>query len=273
MFLLGTFQAPLEWTEDIARPLFNLPHRTVTAAVNLLRVNRYEIENNPSEAASHAAEGTLELVAVGVDVATTVVPAARPLSSTVRAEVAANRAARASSDEAARTTGEQVLRTEGQAARATSTALEMTDEPLVLRAKEIHRELAIAELQRRGRRATEAAIRRTMRGGTVSIVETQVEGRTFRIVTTNRAQFQTIIDEGGLALQSGEEFGSRITYVYYGRTRLTIHAEQLGLNDARIMGGTEGRVASSNPGCGRLCLPFMSEEFPRFRHLNPESIP
>jgi hypothetical protein len=50
---------------------------------------------------------------------------------------------------------------------------------------------------------------------------------------------------------------------------MSIHAEQLGVNDAVLMGGKAGRVASSNPGCQELCIPFLEEFFPTFRHLNP----
>jgi len=154
----------------------------------------------------------------------------------------------------------------------TPSAAVLSDKALVNRAESLHRDLAVAALQKRGVPVTEGAIRRTFKQGTVSIVEVQVEGQVRRIVNTNNPTFQRLLDrDSAKFLLHGEQMGSRVTYVYgpTGRQQTTIHAEQLGVNDAVAMGATEGRVASSNPGCRDLCQSLLDEFFSGFRHVNP----
>ncbi|MBO9700910.1 MAG: VCBS repeat-containing protein [Sporocytophaga sp.] len=191
---------------------------------------------------------------------------ARATSSEIRVARESARTERRVAREATRTT-----RVADDIAEGIAGAAPLSDTELISRARQIQRQLAIAELESRGVAVTEEAIGRTSGLGTVSVVETQVNGQTIRIVTTNRPQFQSLLDNSGSSfLQSGEQLGSRITRVYgpVGRQQQLVHAEQLGVNDAIALGGTEGRVATSNLGC-EMCTSLINEFFPGFRHVNP----
>jgi hypothetical protein len=152
----------------------------------------------------------------------------------------------------------------------------VSDEFLERRAKALHRRLATGQLAERGLEATENRLKRSLRWSTVSVVETTVNGRAIRIITTNDPTFYRLLKQTPhKLLLPGEVLGSQPTLVYGPKEpnkrppRQTIHAEQLGVNDAVQMGGDNGRVASSNRGCKRQCVALLKEIFPTFRHVNP----
>jgi hypothetical protein len=149
------------------------------------------------------------------------------------------------------------------------------DAEMIERARQIHRELILADFGRHGVLPTEEQIGRAMSQGTVSIVQTEVREETIRIVTTNNPGLDRLLRQSGSQfLQEGETLGSRPIAVYGPQRgqRLYIHAEQVGVNDAVALGGTEGTVASSNPGCASLCVSTIEEYFPGFTHVNPKAM-
>ena len=152
------------------------------------------------------------------------------------------------------------------------------DEFLERRAKGLHNRLATIRLSTRGLEVTAERLKQSLSWSTVSVVETTVNGKAIRIVTTNDSSFYKLLQENPKTLLlPGEILGSRPTYVYgpiepkKRPPRQSIHAEQLGANDAVKMGATSGRIATSNPGCGKQCVALLTEEFPSFKHVNPSS--
>lgn len=152
----------------------------------------------------------------------------------------------------------------------------VSDEYLEMRVKALHKRLASTRLKARGLEATTARLQQSLRWSTVSVVETTIHGKAVRIVTTNDAQFYKIMQQSSHTfLLPGEVLGSRPVYVYGPKEpkkrppRQTIHAEQLGANDARRMGGSGGRIATSNAGCTDRCISLIREEFPEYQHVNP----
>ena len=152
----------------------------------------------------------------------------------------------------------------------------VSDEFLERRVKALHNRLATIRLSGRGLEATAERLKQALSWSTVSVVETTVSGKAVRIVTTNDSGFYKLLKESPQTLLlPGEILGSRPTYVYGPKEpkkrppRQTIHAEQLGVNDAAKMGATSGRIASSNPGCNQQCVALLTEEFPAFQHVNP----
>jgi hypothetical protein len=151
------------------------------------------------------------------------------------------------------------------------------DDFLVRRVKALHKRLAITQLTGRGLDVTPDRLQLSLKRGTVSIVETTVDGKLIRIITTNNSTYYKLLKESAHnLLLPGEVLGSRPTLVYGPKEpgkksppRQTIHAEQLGVNDAVLMGGERGRIATSNPGCDRQCISLLNDEFPTFTHVNP----
>jgi hypothetical protein len=155
----------------------------------------------------------------------------------------------------------------------------VSDEFLERRAKALHRRLAIGQLAERGLEATANRLKRSLRWSTVSVVETTVNGKAIRIITTNDPTFYRLLKQTPhKLLLPGEVLGSQPTLVYGPKEpnerppRQRIHAEQLGVNDAVQIGGDSGRVASSNRGCKRQCVALLKEIFPTFRHVNPANM-
>jgi len=154
----------------------------------------------------------------------------------------------------------------------------VSNEFLERRVKALHSRLAANQLTLRGLEATPERLKLSLSRSTVSVVETTVNGKAVRIVTTNDTGFYKLLQQSPQnLLLPGEVLGSRPTYVYGPKEpkqrppRQTIHAEQLGVNDARKMGATSGRIATSNPGCTHQCIALLNEEFPTFQHVNPAS--
>jgi hypothetical protein len=167
--------------------------------------------------------------------------------------------------------------------------MEFTDAELIQRVNELYRDLEIYELKRKGKPVTEDAINSFRRRRTVSLTEParRVNGRVVHIINTNNPTHYRILQQNPHLLKPHEVLGSRNTYVYgplptdeekaaakvAGRrpTRPSqlIHAEQLGANDGVRLGSENGRIATSNDGCTKLCQPLLKEEFPGYRHVNP----
>lgn len=153
-----------------------------------------------------------------------------------------------------------------------------SDVLLIARVKALHNKLAGLVLKKRGLDVTAARLKKSLKWSTVSIVETNINGRIIRIVTTNDSGFYKLLQEGPANLRLPNEIiGSRPTDVtgpiepHKRSKRQTIHAEQLGMNDAKRMGGKTGKIATSNPGCTDQCISLINDEFPEFSHLNPKS--
>lgn len=147
-----------------------------------------------------------------------------------------------------------------------------SSEGLVARVRELHRQVIIDQLSRRGVQATEALIGRAMGQGTISIVEAEVNGQVIRVITTNNPGLHRHLYQfRSQLLREGETLGSRPIAVYgpVSGQRQYIHAEQVGVQDVVAMGAREGTVATSNAGCNDLCISMLEEFFPTFRHLNP----
>jgi hypothetical protein len=180
------------------------------------------------------------------------------------------------SGEAAEGSSGAVIREEAPPRRPVEPAIPrvaaMSDAALLARVRRLHRSLIEADLRARGREVTEEAIGAEMRYSTLSIVEIETAGGTTRIVTTNSVRIHRALEANPGLLEAGEVAGSRPVTVY-GPTRgqrQTVHAEQLGMNDAHVTYGVdEGRVATSNNGCQGLCIPLIDEFFAGFRHVNP----
>ena len=164
--------------------------------------------------------------------------------------------------------------------------MEFTDADLIQRVNELYRILEIHELKRKGKPVTEGAINSFRRRRTVSLTEPKSQGksRVVHIITTNNPAHYRILEQNPHLLKPHEKLGSRNTYVYgplptdeeKAAARLAgkrpsipnqlIHAEQLGANDGVRLGSKIGRIATSNNGCKKLCLPLLKEEFPGYRH-------
>jgi hypothetical protein len=151
----------------------------------------------------------------------------------------------------------------------------LSDEALVARAKTLHELVVVSKLRQRGIALTEKALGQWFGFSTVSVVQTRVRGRVIRIINTNHPELYRVLQqEGYRLLLPGEVLGSE-PIRFSGRTldkkRLTdtIHAEQLGVHDARRFGGTAGEIASSNKGCKGACVALLQEYFPAYRHVNP----
>jgi hypothetical protein len=147
-----------------------------------------------------------------------------------------------------------------------------TDKALVQRTEQLHRELIARQLEQRGIQPTDKQFGKAKSYGTISMVQTEINGQTTRIVTTNNPQlYSTLKQFQSRFLQEGETLGSPPTAVYGPERgkRQYIHAEQIGVQDAIAKGAKEGTIATSNAGCKDLCISLLKEYFPTFRHVNP----
>jgi len=153
----------------------------------------------------------------------------------------------------------------------------LPDEALVARVLDLHRKLEAGVLSRKGLELTDKLFGVARSRSTVSLVEARTTRGTVEIINTTSTTYYKMISENPEKwLLPGEQLGSRPTQVYGPKEvgerppRQAIHAEELGVNDARALGARSGRVASSNLGCDEQCVSLLREEFPGFRHLNPE---
>jgi len=142
---------------------------------------------------------------------------------------------------------------------------------------DLHRKLEAGVLSRKGLELTDKLFGVARSRSTVSLVEARTTRGTVEIINTTSTTYYKMISENPEKwLLPGEQLGSRPTQVYGPKEvgerppRQAIHAEELGVNDARALGARSGRVASSNLGCDEQCVSLLREEFPGFRHLNPE---
>lgn len=152
-----------------------------------------------------------------------------------------------------------------------------SEHALVARVKALHNRLAVKSLTDRGKELSPKNFGLEKRNGTVSIVQIQIDKKRIGIVTTTSSKYyKYLVNEGHHLLIPGEILGSPPTLVYgpkeSGKSpkRQSVHAEQLGVNDARSMGAKRGVMATSNLGCKEQCVALIREEFPTFTHLNPK---
>lgn len=111
---------------------------------------------------------------------------------------------------------------------------------------------------------------------TVAVYQGVKDGQVVTLVAGQDPKFQEYIQQ---VLRPGEELIEPVSVVpdnlRTGEPRksghVLVHSEQLTAAEAHARGYTDGRVATSNKGCGPLCISNLSENYPGTIHVNPSA--